>query len=251
MQIGFKMKNVVFLGSKDIGFKCLEFLFDNQKKFDYNLLGVLTNHRGQKIIDYCNNNNIRIISNLEEYILMENVDFAISIQYHQILKRIHIDVANDLTINLHMAPLPEYRGCNQFSFAIINGENTFGTTIHKLEEGIDSGDILFEDRFEIDDNIWVKDLYDITFQKSVSLFKQSLPKIISLDIKPIPQSDLINQRGCKIYYRKDIQSIKKIDLNWDLEKIDKHIRATSMDGFEPPFTMLGSQKIYFSKDYIN
>ena len=82
-----------------------------------------------------------------------------------------IEKAKEITVNLHMAPLPEYRGCNQFSYCIINEDNFFGTTIHKLEEGIDSGPILFEDRFSIPDKLWVNE-DDMTFNRSVNLFER-------------------------------------------------------------------------------
>ena len=61
-----------------------------------------------------------------------------------------------------MAPLPEYKGCNQFSFAIIDEVNEFGTTIHEIEASIDSGPIIAEKRFFINNNLWVKDLYELT-----------------------------------------------------------------------------------------
>ncbi|MBK8684503.1 MAG: hypothetical protein IPN26_05660 [Bacteroidetes bacterium] len=72
------------------------------------------------------------------------MDFLISVQYHQILNERHIQKARTLAINLHMAPLPEYRGCNQFSFAILDQYPEFGTTLHVMDERIDHGDILFE-----------------------------------------------------------------------------------------------------------
>ena len=144
------MKNVVFLGSKKIGLRCLKYLIEQSKKLNYNLIGILTNERGEEILNFAKEYDIPIIFNLEDYLyLNEKVDIAISVQYHLILKEEHINKAEEITVNLHMAPLPEYRGCNQFSFAILDGKHEFGTTLHRLEPGIDSGDILFEKRFSM------------------------------------------------------------------------------------------------------
>jgi hypothetical protein len=40
-----------------------------------------------------------------------------------------------------------------------------------------------------------------------------------------------------------------IDLNWSSDAIARHIRATYMPGFEPPYAMIGTQKIYFKKEW--
>jgi hypothetical protein len=48
-----------------------------------------------------------------------------------------------------------------------------------------------------------------------------------------------------------IEDLKKIDLSWNRNKIEKHIKATLMKGFEPPYFKLNGKKIYFLKEYID
>lgn len=236
-----KIKNVAILCSKTIGLECLRILFQKQNLFDYKIVAVLTNQRGKEIIEFCHKKKLNVIKNLTEYRSLKNIDIAISVQYHKILKSDDINVANEITINLHMAPVPEYRGCNQFSFAIINKESTFGTTLHVIDEGVDSGDILFERRFPIDLNINVEDLYKKTFNESITLFKENLQTIILGKYKRFPQ--IVSDKRTYFYKRKDIEEIKKIDLSWNDEKINRYIRATSMPGFDPPYTYLKGKKI--------
>lgn len=244
------IKNVVMLCSKKIGLECLKILFLKQQSMSFNIVGVLTNERGDEIIDFCNANNLRIIHNLEEYRSIRDIDIAISVQYHKILKQKDIDVASELTVNLHMAPVPEYRGCNQFSFAIINDEKYFGTTLHMIDTGVDSGDILFERRFPIPNNIDVETLYNKTFEESITLFDDNLHKIISGDYSPKTQEVKINRKQY-FYKRKDIENIKKIDLSWSKEKISRYFRATSMPGFDPPYTILNGKKILLTLERTN
>lgn len=45
-------------------------------------------------------------------------------------------------VNLHLAPLPAYRGFYSFSHAIANGEEEFSVTLHYVDEGIDTGPII-------------------------------------------------------------------------------------------------------------
>ena len=238
-----KTKNIVFLGSKKIGLECLKILFNKKDKLNYNIQGILTNQRGKEIHQFCKSKNITIIKNLEDYRKLKDVDIAISVQYHKILKPEDIRIANEITINLHMAPLPEYRGCNQFSFAIINEETSFGTTLHVIDEGVDSGPILFERRFPISKRINVENLYNKTFRESIILFKNNIENIIKKNYKFIPQKNIVKE---KIYFykRKDIEKIKNINLNWDKKKIDKYLRATSMPGFNPPYTYIKGKKIH-------
>lgn len=242
------MKKILFLGSKNIGLECLKFLYKNEKNLDFKLVGVLTNSRGSDIKNFCNSKSIKIFSGLDDLQKIERFDIGISVQYHEILKIQHIERAKEIFVNLHMAPLPEYRGCNQFSFAIINKDEEFGTTIHRLEEGIDSGDIIFEKRFNIPEDIWVEDLYNETFNKSVELFKDSLSDLLSQNYKLVSQNSLLDKRKTSLHYRKEINEIKKINLEWSKDKIERHIRATYMKEFEPPFAMIKKEKIYFNKN---
>ena len=243
------MKNVAYLGSKDLGYECLRSLFFLKDELQINIVAVLTNKkRSYKVIEFCNNNDLTLLVGLDNYLELEEVDIAISVQYHKILKIEHINKAREITINLHMAPLPEYRGCNQFSYAIINNDKEFGTTIHRLEEGIDSGAILFEKRFQIPQNCWVSELYDITYHKSIELFKVSIPKIIAVDYKLKPQKNYLNERSTSLHYRREIEDLKCIDLQWTKEKIERYIRASYMPGFEPPYFLINNEKIYFKKE---
>ena len=240
------IKSIVFLGSKSIGYECLKYLYNQQNKLAVKLVGVLTNARGKKIVEFCENKSLRIIKDLNEFLKIGSCDIAISVQYHEILKKQQIAIANEIFVNLHMAPLPEYRGSNQFSFAIINSDSRFGTTIHRLEEGVDNGAILFEKRFSIPEHCWVEQLYDITYKNSVNLFQKSLPKLISGNYQLRPQESFIDRKS-SFHYRNEIDELKKIDLAWNEEKIMRYIRATYMPGFEPPYTFINEQKYFFKK----
>ena len=243
------MRNrIVFLGSKPTGFFCLEHLILNQDRYNIELLGVLTNNTDQmgpaNLEALANEHNINLFHDLDE-ILETECEFLISIQFHMILKKEHISIAKNKAINLHMAPLPEYRGCNQFTFAILDEKIEFGTTIHIMDEGIDSGDILAEKRFQIPDQCFVTELYDLTFKASCDLFENRIGDILSDNCTATPQKDYEGIRTSSIHYRKDIAGVKQIDLSWDQEKIWRHVRATSMPGFDPPYALVDGNKIEF------
>jgi len=241
-------QSVLFLGSKPIGYHCLNYLIQHQDAFNIEIIGLLSNDNTTfdstlSLKKLAKEYNILLIDALNE---MPESDFIISVQYHEILKKQDIDKAKILAINLHMAPLPEYRGCNQFSFAILDGKKEFGTTIHKMDARIDHGDIIAEKRFPIPTNCWVNELYDLTYSASLSLFQENIANILSNQFTLQTQKDFENERGTSIHFRNEIHDIKRIDLSWDKEKIERHIRATYMPAFEPPYAMIGNEKIYFS-----
>ena len=71
------------------------------------------------------------------------------------------------------------------------------------------------------------------------------PKIVSGHYVSVAQDSLLKDRSCSLHYRREIEELKKIDLNWSEEKILSHIRATSMPGFPPPYAEIGDFKIEF------
>lgn len=243
------MKRIVFAGSKPIGYECFQYLLEHKNKFDIEIIGLLTKNREEfkgkhdlKLL--AKKHMVKIYSELDEILALDDFEILISVQYHELFKKKHISKVKEIAINLHMAPLPEYRGSNQFSFAIINKDTIFGTTIHKIKENVDSGPILFEERFNIDPMISVDELYDITYKKSLKLFKEKIQKIIEGNYNVVDQTSFYSKRKKSFHKRKDINEIKKINIRWDEEKIDRHLRAASMPGFEPPYTYIQGKKVY-------
>lgn len=242
------IKKVVFLGSKAIGLDCLKILYKYHVESIIELDSVFTNNNNrfskESISEFCKARNIPVFNSSDLLLERQNIDVLLSVQYHQILKQYHLDVANEIAVNLHMAPLPELRGCNQFSFAIYNNYSTFGTTFHEMNTGIDSGDILFERRFDIPKDCLVDQLYKLTHIESIKLFKDHIIDILNGNYEKKPQSTFIKQRSSKTYYRNDISKLKTLNFNQGIEDFVNRIRATSMPGFEPPFFEFSGRKYY-------
>ena len=239
------MKKVVFLGAKDIGEQCLRVLFERQENLDFKLIAVGTSVRGNGVREFASVKRIPIIEDLNELLSLE-FDILFSVQYHAILKKEHIECAKEIAFNLHLAPLPEYRGCNQFSFAILNEDREFGATIHRLECGIDSGDIVFEKRFEIPRDCFVDELVELANEAGFKLFCENLEKMLKGEYVLTPQNCIKTLRR-EFHLRNEIEALKCVDLQaaGGGALIEKIIRATAMPGFEPPYCHVGKRKFYF------
>jgi methionyl-tRNA formyltransferase len=241
---------IVFLGSKPIGFHCLQFLLEQKKELDIEVIGLCTRLRKEfsgenDLTGLAQKYNITVLASLND---IPECDIIYSVQHHELLKAEHIQKAKIIAVNLHLAPLPEYRGCNQFSFAIMDEAKEFGATIHQIDTRIDHGDVLFEHRFSIPEQCWVNDLYELTFNAAIKLFHESLPSLIEGNFKKTPQSELLKERKESLHFRKEINNLKQIDLNQPANQIEKVIRATYMPGFEPPYALINGKRVYFKAE---
>ena len=78
-------------------------------------------------------------------------DLFVSMSFNQIFKKTIISTPKLGTINCHAGKLPFYRGRNILNWALINDEKEFGITVHYVDEGIDTGDIILQNSYNITD----------------------------------------------------------------------------------------------------
>lgn len=82
--------------------------------------------------------------------LGEPVDFIVSAAGSHIFRQHEIDLAAYGVLNLHLAPLPEFRGRYSATHAILTGSRWFGATLHYVpDETLDTGPIIAQEQFLI------------------------------------------------------------------------------------------------------
>lgn len=79
-------------------------------------------------------------------------------------------------VNLHLAPLPDYRGFYPFSHAIAKGEDAFAVTLHYVDEGIDTGPVIATREVTMADD--PKTLADRAADAGFVLFDEWAPRLI-------------------------------------------------------------------------
>lgn len=91
-------------------------------------------------------------------------------------------------INYHPSLLPKYRGGAAINWALINGEKETGITIHYVDKGIDTGDIIFQEKVEISPEDTVGSLYyDKLYPLGLKLIAQAVEGIRKGTAPRIPQ----------------------------------------------------------------
>ena len=116
------------------------------------------------------------------------------------------------TINLHASILPDYRGAAPINWAIINGETVTGITTFYINDKIDEGNILLQEKIEIGKTDTAGVLFDKLKIRGASLIVETLHKISDDLLIPIAQGGInnlsskkapkIQKSDCKIDWRR-------------------------------------------------
>jgi methionyl-tRNA formyltransferase len=86
-----------------------------------------------------------------------------------------LEVPRLLAANFHASLLPAYRGLHPLYWALQIGERWVGLTVHVIDSGIDTGDILYQVRVPVEPGDSVSRLYDRVMAESVPL----VPRLIT------------------------------------------------------------------------
>ena len=105
-------------------------------------------------------------------------DLYLSIAGNQIFKRKLLDSATYGCINLHTALLPKYRGLMPSFWVLKNSETHTGVSVFFVDEGIDSGPILVQDKLAIG-NMSQAELIDVTKKMGMDAMLKAIDKIHS------------------------------------------------------------------------
>lgn len=94
------------------------------------------------------------------------------------------------TINVHASLLPQYRGAAPINHAIINGETYTGVTTFLLQHEIDTGNVLFSQRVNIEADDTAGQLHDKLMHAGAEVLIKTVDALKSDDVHPIPQAQM-------------------------------------------------------------
>ena len=161
------------------------------------------------------------VSSLEKLYLLKQL-FFFSLEYDKIINVNKFKSKN--LFNLHFSLLPKYRGCHTNFLQLYRGEKFSGVTLHKIDKGIDSGDIIDQIKFKIKINDTGYDNYLRLMKFSVFLFKKNLSKILNNNYK-LKKQKLNNG---SYYSRKSINYKKIVKFKIKDLTIKKHNKIRSL-----------------------
>jgi methionyl-tRNA formyltransferase len=90
-------------------------------------------------------------NDIYEKIRSQNPDFIVVADYGRILPLAILSIAKIMSLAIHPSLLPHYRGAAPINRALINGEKQTGTTVFKMNEKLDSGEIILQEMLAIEE----------------------------------------------------------------------------------------------------
>lgn len=125
------------------------------------------------------------------------------------------------TFNLHASLLPQYRGAAPINWAIINGEKETGVTTFFLQQEIDTGEIVFQERLPIGEEDNVGDIHDRLMDMGAALTLRTVDAVLSGSAPRVPQSEWMEANGGELrpapkLFRENTQ------IDWNRSACDIH-----------------------------
>ncbi|MFC6268251.1 methionyl-tRNA formyltransferase [Frigoriflavimonas asaccharolytica] len=237
-----KSLKVLFFGTPEFAATSLEAIHLSH----HQIVGAVTapdkaSGRGQKISQsavkiYAVENNIPVFQPEK----LRNEDFLAEVQKlnadifvvvaFRMMPKILFEIPEKGTFNLHASLLPQYRGAAPINFAIINGEKETGATTFFINEKIDEGNILLQDRLNIAENENAGELHDRLMVLGANLIVKTLDGIAENSIVEKPQPDADEIKGAFKIYKEQT----KID--WNLNSKTIHQFILGMSPYPAAFT---------------
>lgn len=177
-------------------------------------------------IDYLKHENINsgdFLCEIQKY----ECDLFVSMSFNQIFKNEIINMPKMKTINCHAGKLPFYRGRNILNWVLINDEKEFGITVHYMDEGIDTGDIILQKTYPINENDSYNTLLEVAYIECANVLYDAILLIMNGKVKPIIQSK-IHPVGFYCGMRKIGDEI--VDWNKNSRDIFNFVRAICTPG---------------------
>ena len=114
---------------------------------------------------------------LREYLKEHPADVFVVAAFGQILPKAVLDMPPLGCYNIHASLLPKYRGAAPIQWSIIDGDEETGVTIMRMDEGLDTGDIVAVKKIKIENDDTGGKLFDKLAIAGGTLMAETLPLI--------------------------------------------------------------------------
>ncbi|MBR2063702.1 MAG: methionyl-tRNA formyltransferase [Bacteroidales bacterium] len=235
----FKKTRIVYMGTPEFAVAPLDELIKN----GYDIVGVVTvadkaSGRGLKINEsavkkYAVEHNIPVLQpvSLKDPEFLEalkawKADLFVVVAF-RMLPKVVWEMPKLGTFNLHAALLPQYRGAAPINWAVINGDKTTGVTTFMIDEGMDTGGIMYRYDCKIGPDETVGEVHDKLMEMGATLVVNTVEAIIENNVEFRPQKSFI--QGSEILHPapKITRELCHIDWNGKTRDIYNLIRGLS------------------------
>ena len=241
-------KKVLLFTSQDIGFSMVEIL---ARREGLSLL-VITDrtirddsYGYRSAVDACEARGVQFVrsARVDEYVRARIIEFGpeliVCAYYPHLIPSDIIGLPIFGAINIHPGRLPFYRGKFPTPWYILNEETSFGVAIHRLDGGIDTGDVLVQKDFPLGSSVTGHELYRQTMVEGARMFADNLEAILANSIEPEKQVGIGS-------YFSAIEKRYHIDWNHSVDAIGRRIRVHARP-FLPAFSFLLNKIVFVNR----
>lgn len=168
-------------------------------------------------------------------------EIAVSIFFGYILRPAFLNLPSAGCINLHPALLPFNRGSHPNVWSIIDGTPA-GATLHYIDAGVDTGDIIAQTQVDVEPVDTGATLYRRLEQASVQLFQSAWPAIRAGNAPRLAQGQAVGTT----HRAKDVERIDEIDLEatYKARELIDLIRARTFRPYTGAYFRSGGKKVF-------
>lgn len=169
-------------------------------------------------------------------------DLIVTAAYGKILPPEILQIPQYGCLNVHASLLPKYRGAAPVQWAIMNGDSKTGITIMKMDEGMDTGDILSSVSCGIGEDINSADLMKELSDLGADLLVRTIPQYLSGAITPHAQNEE------EATYSPPIRKEQGL-IDWNRSAVEIHNQVRGLTAWPGAYTFYKGErmKIYCSQ----
>ena len=216
-------KRILFVGIPDMAYIGLDGLLMAGvnivgvlgPKKEHNMYRDFKNFVQSRRLDYIDYDELDEPELIEKVRSLE-VDAAVVCSFNYKIPKILMEATKDGFINVHPSMLPKYRGGNPYSRVIMNGETETGVTVHFMDEGFDTGDIIAQKPYHIHSKATMGTIFNELNVIGIELLLQVLQmyEVQELPRLEQPRGDFVSGKGLSeqelfINYNKTAEEIER------------------------------------------
>lgn len=171
-----------------------------------------------------------------EYLRRYEPDIIIVEAFGQIVSKEILDMPRYGCVNVHASLLPKYRGAAPIQWAVINGDAVTGVTTQRMNEGIDTGDIIMKEEVVIREDETGGSLFDHLSEVGAKLCVKTMAAIEDGTAVYTPQDAASATHTSKIS-----KELGSIDWTKGAKSIECLIRG--LDPWPSAYTRLGDKTL--------
>ena len=152
-----------------------------------------------------------------EYLRQYNADIIIVEAFGQIIPKAILDMPHFGCVNVHASLLPKYRGAAPIQWAVLNGDQVTGVTTMRMDEGLDTGDMIMKQEVIVDEDETGGSLFDKLSALGGSMILSTLKGLENGTITRTPQGEsetsyakMLTKEMGHIDWTKDAASIERL-----------------------------------------